>query len=230
MEANACPMTQPVETFRLSGEVAQASPPPPPAHDFYSPLSGPDGDIRTAADGESIYAPSESNYAFSSYAPSSYAPSVMSASASSSSKKFGRGCLFKTEEEYMAALREWAEEKKFVKIGDGDTQLKGFYGERTMSEYAKRPPKNKNQEKRRSGQRKPENIAVQTIPEEHEHEHLTEGTGEEPDAPIQSAPTTPQSTRRKSSLGNWLRKVRTSERQSKGKDKVTEDDDDVWDP
>lgn len=43
---------------------------------------------------------------------------------------------FPSEEEYLEALREWAEEKKYV---SNDAMLTGFYGLTTMKEYASRP-------------------------------------------------------------------------------------------
>lgn len=44
---------------------------------------------------------------------------------------------FPSEAHYLAALRAWAEEKKYIRY---DTGLKGFYGERTVEEYASQPP------------------------------------------------------------------------------------------
>jgi hypothetical protein len=43
---------------------------------------------------------------------------------------------FASEEEYLEALREWAEQKKYI---THDTMLTGFYGKTTMQEYASRP-------------------------------------------------------------------------------------------
>lgn len=45
---------------------------------------------------------------------------------------------FASEEEYLAALRAWADSKRFVE--PTDTTLHGFYGETTMDELASRPP------------------------------------------------------------------------------------------
>ena len=44
---------------------------------------------------------------------------------------------FSSEAQYLEALQEWAEEKKYIYH---DTRLTGFYGKTTMEEYASRPP------------------------------------------------------------------------------------------
>ena len=44
---------------------------------------------------------------------------------------------FPSEAHYLAALREWADEQKYIKY---DTMLSGFYGPTTLEEYASRPP------------------------------------------------------------------------------------------
>lgn len=59
----------------------------------------------------------------------------------------------------MAALREWAESKKYLQ--QDQTQLVGYYGERTLQEYADQPKmeglglrkkwKARKEEKRRRG-------------------------------------------------------------------------------
>ena len=43
---------------------------------------------------------------------------------------------FPSEAAYLAALHEWAEEKKYI---TPNTQLFGFYGHTTMSDYASKP-------------------------------------------------------------------------------------------
>lgn len=43
---------------------------------------------------------------------------------------------FDSEEEYLEALREWAEEKKYI---SHSMTLTGFYGGTTMQEFASRP-------------------------------------------------------------------------------------------
>jgi hypothetical protein len=43
---------------------------------------------------------------------------------------------FPSEEEYLAALKAWAEEKKYIQH---DTMLTGFFGNTTMQELASRP-------------------------------------------------------------------------------------------
>lgn len=44
---------------------------------------------------------------------------------------------FPSEEHYLAALREWAESKKYLQ--STETQLVGFYGPKTLQEYADQP-------------------------------------------------------------------------------------------
>ena len=43
---------------------------------------------------------------------------------------------FPSEAHYLAALREWAESKKYL---DAGTTLIGFYGEKSMEDYSNRP-------------------------------------------------------------------------------------------
>ena len=43
---------------------------------------------------------------------------------------------FPSEAAYLAALSEWAEHKKYIYY---DTALSGFYGKKTMQEYASQP-------------------------------------------------------------------------------------------
>ncbi|KAL6714105.1 hypothetical protein ACLMJK_008599 [Lecanora helva] len=45
-----------------------------------------------------------------------------------------------SEAAYLAALREWAEEKQMVKIGE-NTQLEGFYGKESMGEWIGKTPR-----------------------------------------------------------------------------------------
>ena len=52
----------------------------------------------------------------------------------------GKYGLYKSEDDYLAALREWAEEKKYTRLGDQG--LIGFYGRKTMDEYAAEQPPN----------------------------------------------------------------------------------------
>lgn len=43
---------------------------------------------------------------------------------------------FPSEEDYLAALRAWAEEKKYIQL---DTALIGWYGQKTKEDYLKQP-------------------------------------------------------------------------------------------
>jgi hypothetical protein len=53
----------------------------------------------------------------------------------------------KSEEEYLAALREWVEEKQYISLGP-NTTLTGFYGTKTMDMYAAQPRPNWGRKKR----------------------------------------------------------------------------------
>ena len=46
----------------------------------------------------------------------------------------------KSEEEYLAALRAWVEEKQYISLGPSTT-LEGFYGKKTMDMYAAKESK-----------------------------------------------------------------------------------------
>ncbi|KAI6871658.1 hypothetical protein KC338_g2520 [Hortaea werneckii] len=46
---------------------------------------------------------------------------------------------FPSQEAYLAALNEWAETQKYLPVGDNG--VTGFYGEKTLEEYARKEPK-----------------------------------------------------------------------------------------
>ncbi|GAB1726559.1 hypothetical protein NU195Hw_g2484t1 [Hortaea werneckii] len=46
---------------------------------------------------------------------------------------------FPSQEAYLAALNEWAEAQKYLPVGDNG--VTGFYGEKTLEEYARKEPK-----------------------------------------------------------------------------------------
>ncbi|KAL8728533.1 MAG: hypothetical protein Q9166_005355 [cf. Caloplaca sp. 2 TL-2023] len=46
--------------------------------------------------------------------------------------------IYGSEEEYLVALRAWAEEKSYVRLGE-KTALTGFYGKKTMEDYKSQP-------------------------------------------------------------------------------------------
>jgi len=172
-------------------------------NDIYSPLGNTDDDVRYAADGsESIIAPSE--YAPSSIVPPSYA----------SVRQQRQDSRLDDESEYMKALRAWAEEKKYVTLTDSN-HLKGFYGEKTLHDYAGSPREKK---KKIDGRRQSE-VNRKTIPEGRVHEPGDEA--EDPDAPLDERSVPPHTgrgrRRRRSSLKTWLRRMSTSDGASNDK-------------
>ncbi|KAL9594119.1 MAG: hypothetical protein Q9219_007209 [cf. Caloplaca sp. 3 TL-2023] len=56
--------------------------------------------------------------------------------------------IYASEEEYLAALRAWVEEKSDVRLDDR-TALTGFYGKETMQDYANRPGLRSDRKKKR---------------------------------------------------------------------------------
>lgn len=55
---------------------------------------------------------------------------------SRTSKKKPQGYKgFESEEAYLDALKEWAEEKKYIQPSDEATMLTGFYGAKTINDY-----------------------------------------------------------------------------------------------
>lgn len=51
--------------------------------------------------------------------------------------RYGPGGLYNTEEDYLNALRSWAEKKKFARAPQHS--LVGFYGTKTVEDYANQP-------------------------------------------------------------------------------------------
>ena len=109
-----------------------------------------------------------------------------------------------TQEEYLAALRAWAEEKLYTQPADKST-LVGFYGSETMKERTARapPPLKMRIGRKRKGSKAGEGVGQegQGGPEDEalEGEVMREqGNGEV------------ERRRRKSSLGNWLTRKRTN--------------------
>lgn len=64
----------------------------------------------------------------------------------------------KSEEEYLAALRAWVEEKQYVSLGD--TTLEGFYGKKTMDMYAAKPGPNWGKKKQSKTQITPDDLDI----------------------------------------------------------------------
>ncbi|KAI9663829.1 MAG: hypothetical protein M1821_007319 [Bathelium mastoideum] len=96
----------------------EPSPPPPAFDEYYAPRA------RDFADNASL-APSTTS-TLPAYTPG---------------PRYGR---FKSERAYLAALHEFAEEKKYMEpskdLKGREVGLVGFYGEKPMSEYAPLPP------------------------------------------------------------------------------------------
>lgn len=110
-----------------------------------------------------------------------------------------------TEEEYLAALRAWAEEKLYTQPADKST-LVGFYGAETMKErIARQPPPLKMRIGRKRKVSKAGESAVQERQEAQDEvmvdgEILRGGQGHEEG----------ERRRRRSSIGNWLSRKRTN--------------------
>lgn len=109
-----------------------------------------------------------------------------------------------TEEEYLAALRAWAEEKMYTQPADKST-LVGFYGAETMKErIARAPPPLKMKIGRKRKDSKVEDGAVQEGQAGQQVEALSgEITREQGNGGGER-------TRRRSSIGNWLSRKRTT--------------------
>ncbi|MCJ1435054.1 hypothetical protein MMC27_004424 [Xylographa pallens] len=91
---------------------------------------------------------------------------------------------YSTEAEYLTALRAWVEDKQYTAPGD-KSALVGFYGSKTMSDYASAPGLRSGKKERRASE-------AQT-------------------AVAGSAVAGEGQRRRKSSLGAWLSRKRTGE-------------------
>jgi len=158
---------------------------------------------------------------------------------SSGNPKWGPGSSYghKDEESYMNALRAWAEEKKYMTQGK---QIDGFYGSRTMDDYINSAEPISFRRRRRSsaskvptGQRKKSDAVA--IPEEDPEARPAAGGGVDAAAERalreedlgrdetedmlnndmgvgSSPPATRTKERRRSSIGNFLRRVRTGEK------------------
>ncbi|CAF9937301.1 MAG: hypothetical protein ALECFALPRED_007165 [Alectoria fallacina] len=108
-----------------------------------------------------------------------------------------------TEEEYLAALRAWAEEKLYTQPADKST-LVGFYGAETMKErIARQPPL-----KMRIGRKRKESKMGESV--------VQEGQGVQEDEAVVGKVVREQGNgeaerrRRRSSIGNWLSRKRTN--------------------
>lgn len=107
-----------------------------------------------------------------------------------------------TEEEYLAALRAWAEEKLYTQPADKST-LVGFYGAETMKErIARQPPL-----KMRIGRKRKVSKAGESA--------VLEGQGGQDEDAVDGEVVSERGNgggerRRRSSIGNWLSRKRTN--------------------
>lgn len=148
----------------------------------------------------------------------------------------------KDEEAYMNALRAWAEDKKYMSLSDPKQQVDGFYGSRTMDDYINSGEPISFRRRRRSsaskvpaagGRRKssavviPEDTAGEAgvaagggVDAEEERRLREEDVGRDDNQDsfnvgndMDSSTTMPPTKeRRRSSIGNLLRRVRTGEK------------------
>lgn len=81
-------------------------------------------------------APSESASMIADYDDGDRTPRARSPSRAASTMTPRSYKGFASEAEYFAALEEWAESKKFLET---DKRLIGFYGPKTMDDYANQP-------------------------------------------------------------------------------------------
>ena len=109
-----------------------------------------------------------------------------------------------TEEEYLAALRAWAEEKLYTQPADKST-LVGFYGAETMKErIARQPPPLK----MRIGRKRKESRADESA--ERERQGAQEDETVDGEIARERGNGEGEGRRRRSSLGNWLSRKRTN--------------------
>lgn len=108
-----------------------------------------------------------------------------------------------SEEEYLAALRAWADEKLYTQPADKST-LVGFYGAETMKErIAKAPPPLK----MRIGRKRRGEKVGEGAGDEGRGVQEDEGLGGER---VREQGNGEGGRRRRSSLGNWLSRKRTN--------------------
>ncbi|GAB7339298.1 hypothetical protein MBLNU457_5950t1 [Dothideomycetes sp. NU457] len=204
-------------------------------NDSYSPCHLPDNvSIDSRAPLNAQYAPS--------IAPSESASIRPTNINSAGNAKWGPGSAYghKDEEAYMNALRAWAEDKKYMSLSDPKQQVDGFYGSRTMDDVINSGEPLSFRRRRRGsaskvpaagGRRKssavaiPEEAAVGVAPgggvDTEEERRLREedvgreetqdtfNTNKDMDASTMAPPV---KERRRSSIGNLLRRVRTGEK------------------
>ncbi|KAL8825861.1 MAG: hypothetical protein Q9170_007631 [Blastenia crenularia] len=109
---------------------------------------------------------------------------------------------YATEEEYLAALREWAEEKSYVVLG-GKTALTGFYGRETMRDYASREGGGM-RVKKKEEEREWEGHCEEGMLEERWDRWVGERDEGKGDGGVER--------RRKSNIGQWLSRRRTRDK------------------
>ncbi|KAL9055376.1 MAG: hypothetical protein Q9162_003573 [Coniocarpon cinnabarinum] len=115
--------------------------------------------------------------------------------------RFGSTGQFLSEEAYLDALRAFVSEKQYFRpgelSGDTDAGLVGFYGKTTMEDYTNRPGLNVHFGKRRGKQN---SGPGRRAPVDATGSRNSDNTTHPPD---------PASKRRKSSIGDLLRRQRT---------------------
>ncbi|KAL8721135.1 MAG: hypothetical protein Q9225_002118 [Loekoesia sp. 1 TL-2023] len=108
--------------------------------------------------------------------------------------------IYGSEEEYLAALRAWVEEKSYVRLDD-KTALTGFYGKETMQDYANRAGP------RSSSRKKMVNNKEECPEHERNGQVSITSSGGQVTNPAKAQ-------RRKSSIGRWLSHRHTATKSS----------------
>lgn len=131
---------------------------------------------------------------------------------------------YKTEEEYLDALRAWVKEKEYMQPVDrhgNSITLHGYYGSKTSDDYIREASERKSWKGRESerpwGRKKsvvaspvagtPATIDEDAVPA---MERTVSGRGENGDALDGAGSPVPPKTRRRSSLADWLKGRRKS--------------------
>lgn len=103
--------------------------------------------------------------------------------------------IYGSEEEYLAALRAWVEQKSYVRL-DEKTALTGFYGKETMQDYANRSGPRSSRKKMANNHKKSPEVGQSSALSS------TRSNGQT----INPA----KAQRRKSSISQWLSHRRTA--------------------
>lgn len=106
--------------------------------------------------------------------------------------KFGKYGRYKDEEEYLEALRDWADDRQYTSLKDDkgrETTLEGFYGAKTMHDYEVQERPEFRWRRRSSANRWSMSAGV-----------------DDNAAESSAAGERPQAGRRRSSIANWLKR------------------------